>query len=97
MFFVFSVQLVAKKVQCDADEQRMGYQKNVDACAKKCRGISEMFVYGTNKHGMKKCRKDGACKCFCEKATTNYQCNKRVTHNGYYLYKFLKGKLYSIF
>jgi len=77
---------IAEKVYCAGKEKYKGYT-TLSSCAAVCEGISEMFIFGTNKHGKPRC-KNGKCACYCEYTTTDHKCNKRAVHNGYILYSY---------
>merc|ERR1719494_1180856 len=81
-------QLVALRAECEGKEIFKKHQTSLHACANACRGISQMFMYGTNKYGVTRCYADG-CTCYCELETSNYECNKQLVHKGYNLYKYL--------
>ena len=94
--FLPDFKLVAKQAKCNGAEKNMGYVENVYQCSLACQETSEMFIYGTNKHGESRCR-EGKCLCICEMATKNFHCNKQINHNGYYLYKSLQGEISNCF
>ena len=77
---------IAEKVYCAGKEVYKGYTSLL-TCATQCKGISQMFIFGTNKHGRPRC-KNGKCACYCEYTTTEFKCNKRAAHDGYILYSY---------
>jgi len=79
-------QRIAKGVECGGAEIYKGYKSSANSCSLACKGISRMFVYGTNRYGVKRCHK-GKCACYCETATTS-RCKKGIKHKGYNLYRF---------
>ena len=92
IFFQFQdldYQLVALRAECEGKEIFKKTHLSLNACANACRGISQMFMYGTNQFGVTRCYGDKGCDCYCEMATSNYECNKQLHHGGYNLYKYL--------
>ena len=79
---------MALKAECDGSEEFKGYLTTLDACARSCRGETQMFIFGTDTYGDSRCNADGDCKCICEVATENSKCKKQVTNKGYDLYRF---------
>ena len=94
-FFLLGFTLVAKQKECDGAETFKGYLANIDECATACRGESQLFAYGTNKHGENRCngntRRNRRCRCNCQIPTNNFQCNSQIVNDGYNLYKFQGG------
>ena len=82
-------------MECTGDEQ--GYVSpngivTIDQCADKCKGVSELFAYGTNDYGTDRCS-GGSCNCLCETAAKDGSC-KITSHEGYRLYIYAgKGNL----
>ena len=69
---------------CKGKEPYKGRKRTLQECADACRGVTDMFIYGTNAHGNKRCYKDG-CKCYCE-INTEIGCQNLTPHTGYNLY-----------
>ena len=88
--------LVADKSECGGAEwQPAGSPAyHVGTCAHMCRGISSMFVFGTNDYGTTRCDEKGACKCWCEIAATRDGTCTIISHSGFRLYKYEKGEIY---
>ena len=82
-------ELVAEKHECGGDEENAGRKKTLEECANSCRGVSSMFVYGTNDFGQNRCSSVD-CLCYCELSSKLGQCNQ-ITHNGYRLYRYKSG------
>ena len=89
--FIIDYTLDSIMMECGGEEQYGGYHNELKFCAEACRGISTMFVYGTNDYGYSGDRCPamyGGCKCLCETAaTSDGDCN-RSPHAGYRLYRF---------
>ena len=88
--------LVSEKKECNGPELWAGKLKTLADCARTCRGIAPMFVYGTTdfnyKH--KRCDSEG-CQCYCETSARSGACEEK-DHTGYRLYKYttiFKGKI----
>ena len=79
--------LVAERMECSGAEEFFGHVANVDACAKACKGKSEMFAFGTNDFGTKRCQSKG-CNCICETVATWERGCPLTSHNGYRVYKY---------
>ena len=88
-------QLVAERATCKGADPLAGYFKNVDDCATSCRDKAQMFAFGINTHGVDRCYHKDGCHCYCQTTTTNFQCNKQLSFDGYNLYSF-QGKAQSI-
>ena len=91
--------MVAEKNECagshSLDEKEYGYGDRIETeeeCAKKCRGLSSMFAFGTNDFGNDRCQ-NGFCKCICETSATKEGFCHQMSHSGYNLYRFGSGKL----
>jgi len=79
--------LVAKKMECAGTAKQeifTGYH-DLSSCQKSCATKTDMFILGTNEFGLKQCRGDGKCRCYCE-VRTKTRCVKHKKHNGYNLY-----------
>lgn len=79
--------LVANKKECNGAETFKGYVATVEDCGRECRGLSSMFVFGTNHYGQTKCNSKG-CRCYCETSANDDGTCTMVDHNGYRLYKY---------
>jgi len=88
--------LVATASECNGAETNMGYAASPAYCARRCSGKSSMFVFGTNKYGTVRCNAKGHCMCYCETASADGKCHKRITHKGYNLYKYNSAPAYSL-
>ena len=88
--------LVAAKTECTGQEERwIGKVQDVETCARSCKGVSSMFIFGTNDFGEGRCNKDG-CNCMCEtSAWPNGTCSMfdpDKYEKGYRLFKYDEGK-----
>jgi len=84
---------VADKKECDGSEDNKGPKKTLAECAEECRGISSMFIYGTNDFGTSRCKKDEEdCECFCEISSKDGKCENEIDNPGYRLYKYKDSK-----
>ena len=81
---------VADKKECGGSEKDTGTKKTLGECAKSCREISSMFIYGTNDFGSTKCKTNGKedCPCYCETSSEDGKC-QMVENEGYKLYKYV--------
>ena len=67
-------------------------KKTLAECAKACRGISSMFIYGTNDFGTSRCNKwREYCECYCETSSKAGKC-QMIFNAGYKLYKYIDDK-----
>ena len=83
---------MADKTECDGSEISKGIQPDLKSCAQSCRGISSMFIFGTNDFGNIRCYTNG-CVCSCETAALpDGTCPVHVAHNGYNLFKVEEGQ-----
>ena len=91
MVFAIDYQHIADKAECSwrikGDETIKADFATLDECAVNCRGLSDIFVYGTNKYGNNKCF-NGKCRCICELNTIDGKCVSKTKHNGYMMYAF---------
>ena len=81
---------MAEQAECDGNE--IGYDSNeqiasVEECAERCKGVSSMFVFGTNDFGNPRCN-DKGCYCICETAAKIDGTCTQIEHTGYRLYKY---------
>ena len=85
--------LVAAKTECTGQEERwIGKVQDVETCARSCKGVSSMFIYGTNDFGEFGCI-DGQCKCLCLNSDDEKACES-VNEYQYWFYNFKNaGKL----
>ena len=88
--------LVATKTECTGQDERwIGKVQDVETCATSCKGVSSMFIFGTNDFGEGRCNKDG-CNCMCERsAWPNGTCamfDPDKYEKGYRLFKYDEGK-----
>ena len=60
--------------------------RKIDDCATTCRGVSQIFAYGTNDFGGNGCH-EGLCKCHCIDEL-NYDKCKIMNYNDYWFFKF---------
>ena len=67
---------------------------SVDKCAEACKGVAEIFIFGTNDFGNDRCYEDG-CKCICETSAEDDGTCDVVQHDGYRLYKFIPPSKHS--
>ena len=81
---------MADKTVCAGSQIYKGKAPDLESCADSCRGISSMFVYGTNDFGTNRCFSDG-CECHCETGAMPQGTCSRVSHKGYKLYKYEEG------
>ena len=77
--------MVEKGHECNGAERFVGYKKTISECAFVCGRSANMFVFGTNEFGVRRCNRKG-CACYCEDAT-QASCEKRIVHTGYNLYR----------
>ena len=77
---------VGRGKECSGTEQWAGWMPSLAVCADRCRGFTDMFVFGTNKNN--KCKND-KCKCYCETASKGQECTSGYKNDpGYNLYAF---------
>ena len=83
---------VTDEKECGGSEKSIGTKKTLSECAENCRGISSMFIYGTNDFGETKCKTNGKedCPCYCETSSKDGEC-KWVDNKGYSLYKYVEN------
>ena len=69
---------------------------SIEQCAESCKGVSSMFIFGTNDFGWTwegwwhPCNDEG-CSCYCEiSAKDNGTCDMQA-NEGFRLYKFLSS------
>ena len=79
--------LVGAKKECGGSEKNKGRMDSIDECAKACKGIASMFVFGTNDFEVDRCNAQG-CTCYCETAAKDDGTCQIVDHKGYRLYRF---------
>ena len=84
---------VADKKECGGAEKGTGTKKTLAECAKSCREISSMFIYGTNDFGDSICKinDNEYCPCFCEKSSEDGECSM-IENKSYNLYKYVNVK-----
>ena len=85
---------VADKSECSGSEISKPLAKDIESCAKSCKGISYMFAFGTSDWGTIRCFPEG-CKCYCETAANKDGTCNLVSHNGMRLFKYENGKILS--
>ena len=83
---------MADKSDCGGSAVWKGPAKDLENCAENCKGVSTMFVFGTNDWGTNRCDPEG-CACFCATAANPDGTCSINEHNGYRLFKYEKGKL----
>ena len=87
----FPFSLVARGYECKGKEEAAGVL-TIDACAAKCTGKSDMFIFGRG--GTNRCYGGGRCNCYCETAAPwtgkpgSASC-AIVKHSGYNLYMYV--------
>ena len=95
-YFVFTDwELQADGIVCSGKEEYKDKALSVEACGRKCKGISNWFILAKNFTDGKLCIPDKGCSCYCETSTDindNPICN-RVANDNYLIYKS-KGKFY---
>ena len=75
-------------MECNGDEIANGKLPSLAVCADRCRGVSSIFIYGTNMFHENRCSGD-RCHCICDLGSSNQQCKwKQVKHNGYIMYTY---------
>ena len=79
--------LVGPKKECGGSEKNKGRMDSIDECAKACKGLASMFVFGTNDFEVDRCNAEG-CTCYCETAAKDDGTCQIVDHNGFRLYRF---------
>lgn len=79
--------MIAEKTECDGSEAWKGRQYTVDQCASQCKGVSSLFIFGTNDYSDNRCF-DNGCDCYCETSARSDGTCPRIAHNGFRLYKF---------
>ena len=89
-YLVVEWSLVADKKECSGSEKGVGKLKDIAECAWKCKGVASMFIFGTNVFSKNRCDHTG-CECICETVATDEGTCKTISHNGYRLYKHVKG------
>ena len=84
---------VADKKECGGSEKGTGTKKTLAECAKSCREISSMFIYGTNDFGNSRCKTNDNedCPCYCETSSEDGECSM-VENKSYKLYKYVNVK-----
>ena len=60
---------------------------SIEECAYSCKGISSMFIFGTNDYGDERCW-DDKCTCICETAAADDGTCNQIGHKGYRLFKY---------
>ena len=87
-YFLVDWVLVSDVSECSGSEIDQGQLENVIQCGERCRGVSTMFIFGTNDYGKTPCE-NGKCRCWCEtSATTDGTCDI-TTNNGFRLYAYV--------
>ena len=86
-WFFSDWELVAEKEECGGFEKYVGSKKTLEECAYSCQRLTYFFIYGTNDFGESRCKSSG-CKCYCELQSNRWECDYRVGHIGYRLYRF---------
>ena len=76
------------KVECNGEEVTKGRLHDIESCAKSCKDISSMFIYGTNDFDEDRCYAEG-CECSCETSALSDGTRTTTPHNGYRLYKYV--------
>ena len=79
------------KTECLGRETFKGYLDSPEACADSCRMSSEMFIFGSDQHGVTECDATGLCPCYCEHDTESSKCVEEIENLAYDLYVF-QGK-----
>ena len=85
---------MAEKAECIGEEIKQGLKKHLESCAKSCKDVSSMFVYGTNNYGNNRCYDEG-CECICEVAALPDGTCITKEHSGYQLFTYEKGGIIS--
>ena len=86
--------LVHKKKACSTGSGKHIGSVEIIQCARECRAISSMFIFGTNEFGYsdeygKRCT-GKVCDCYCDtKTPSDGYCPSMEGHEGYNLYKFV--------
>ena len=86
--------LVGERQECADTELFKGGMDSVGECAEACKGVAQMFIFGTNDFGNARCYTDG-CNCICETSADDDGTCDIVQHDGYRLYKFIQPSKYS--
>ena len=64
----------------------------LEECAYRCKGISTMFIFGTNEYGHEQCW-GKKCACICETGAYYDGTCKQIGQDGFLLFKYAyKGK-----
>ena len=77
--------LVGEKKECDGPKEDVGKKNTLEECAKSCKEISSMFVYGTNEFGLTGCWR--GCECQCETSAVSGTCTE-IQDKKFLLYKY---------
>ena len=82
--------MAEEKARCEGPKKENEKKETIEECANMCRGVSSMFIYGTNDYGNRGCFIDGAgtgCMCLCELSSVEGKCNK-VEDEKFRLYRY---------
>ena len=79
--------LVAERKSCKGRFGGVVKTSTTGECARKCNGVSSMFIVGINDFGGYGCM-NGQCDCYCAKSATIDGTCEMLNHNSYRLYKF---------
>ena len=93
ILFYLDFTVLKNAVECKGSERFKGELVSAEACATACRGTSQLFIYGTNEFGEKRCDSKAGiqtCDCWCQDETEDYKCKKETKNKGYRLFAFNK-------
>ena len=95
-FFCVDFKLVKSSVECLDDEEHgkleisKGKVSSLEQCAKACRDVSSLFIYGKKGSKSTACDEDG-CSCICEVSVdANDECLKEKEVDTFDLYRYVK-------
>ena len=88
---------MADKKECTGTEvyPKTPMVQNIEICAQSCKGISSMFLLGTNDFRTNRCDEIG-CACICETAANPDGTCNMVDNKGYRLFKYQKGEMLDL-
>ena len=73
-----------------------GVKTDLKSCAAACSKSADVFTYGTNEFGTKRCYGSKGCRCYCYFNQVS-QCRKNQVHKGYNVYRQgVNGKIVNL-
>ena len=84
---------------CSGQKIPRDLAESVDDCANKCRGVSKMFMFGTDDFGYHSTCESGRCLCYCESDSEPEGSCTIDDYDGFRQYEFTiydYGKYYKM-